>query len=520
MMLSLLVYGFIVALLIACAARVVEPLARAAGAGRRFVWLGAMALAIGLPAWRAYTVNSVATPLVARLPVPASSSALMAPAPRVGTLEFALATARGGFNTLIELTNTAVVRLLPAGARDYIAAGWMLGTAALLLLLLVVERRGRRRLESWPQRDIQGFTVRVSDSVGPAVIGLARPRIVVPGWLLEREAAEQRAALAHEQEHVRARDTWVLAAGCVVVALAPANPALWYMLARLRLSVEMDCDARVLRAGFAPRAYGELLISVAERASVSRPAALALSGGRSHLHQRILAMTDPVRRFAPMRFAAAAAVATFALMAACQAELPTQADVDQMTASTASTAASKLTAWGNDSGWTYTIDGRAATKAQADSLPASLIASLSIDGSQPGVVRGVRIETLRALDADGSAGGVHIVGLVPDRSDSVFVFHRAAASASPSNAASAVGGSGSTTFHRAARPAPVKFVDGKPVDFQGLVLVDGVKYDRKTLESLNGLDIASIEVLKGAAAAARYSDPAAAYGVILITTKH
>ncbi|MGZ6640165.1 MAG: M56 family metallopeptidase, partial [Solirubrobacteraceae bacterium] len=76
--------------------------------------------------------------------------------------------------------------------------------------------------------------------------------------------AVQRLVIAHEAEHVAARDTLVLGIACVVVAAMPWNPVVWYMLSRLRLAVELDCDARVLRAGAAPLSYGALLIDVAE----------------------------------------------------------------------------------------------------------------------------------------------------------------------------------------------------------------------------------------------------------------
>lgn len=52
-----------------------------------------------------------------------------------------------------------------------------------------------------------------------------------------------------------------------------------------------------------------------------------------------------------------------------------------------------------------------------------------------------------------------------------------------------------------------------------LVLMDGKKIDPADLRTLDTDAIERIEVLKGAAATRLYSDPAAANGVILITTK-
>src|SRR5262249_56789106 len=101
---------------------------------------------------------------------------------------------------------------------------------------------------------------------GPVVTGLVRPEIVVPRWMLQRAPSEQRVVLAHEAEHVRAGDALLLATASAAVILMPWNPALWYMLSRVRLAVELDCDARVLRGGVAAMAYGTLLIDLAEQA--------------------------------------------------------------------------------------------------------------------------------------------------------------------------------------------------------------------------------------------------------------
>ena len=53
-----------------------------------------------------------------------------------------------------------------------------------------------------------------------------------------------------------------------------------------------------------------------------------------------------------------------------------------------------------------------------------------------------------------------------------------------------------------------------------LVYVDGVLRPGTSIGSILPSDIVSVEVLKGAAAAKESGDPAAANGVIYITTKH
>ncbi len=56
--------------------------------------------------------------------------------------------------------------------------------------------------------------------------------------------------------------------------------------------------------------------------------------------------------------------------------------------------------------------------------------------------------------------------------------------------------------------------------FDGLVFVDGVlSTDKSVLSKLNPKDIVSVEVIKGKKAAEQSSGPAAANGIIRITTK-
>src|SRR4029077_189986 len=140
-------------------------------------------------------------------------------------------------------------------------------------IFLGVQLRFRRARMAWPVTVLQGVRVRVAVRLGPARIRVAeaegiapvlmcvaRPEIIVPRWLLDRAAEDQRLVVAHEAEHVRAHDALLLGMACAAGALVPWNPAVWFMLSRLRLAVELDCDARILRGGATPRSYGTLLI--------------------------------------------------------------------------------------------------------------------------------------------------------------------------------------------------------------------------------------------------------------------
>jgi hypothetical protein len=104
----------------------------------------------------------------------------------------------------------------------------------------------------WPVTALEGVEVAVSEGVGPAVLGILSPRIVVPRWLLEEAAQRRSAVLAHESEHLRAHDGRLLLAALLLVALLPWNLPLRWLWRRLRLAIEVDCDARVVRRGLQP----------------------------------------------------------------------------------------------------------------------------------------------------------------------------------------------------------------------------------------------------------------------------
>jgi bla regulator protein blaR1 len=157
--------------------------------------------------------------------------------------------------------------------------------------LLVVWRR-----RQWKRTAVAGADVFVTPATGPAVVGLLRPRIVVPEWLTSADPAQQSAVIAHEQSHLEAGDPQLFTLALALVVLMPWNLPLWWQLRRLRYAIEVDCDARVLRSGVDIKHYGETLITVGEHQSAYIGAVAAMSESRSFLEQRILIMTaKPVR---------------------------------------------------------------------------------------------------------------------------------------------------------------------------------------------------------------------------------
>jgi hypothetical protein len=90
----------------------------------------------------------------------------------------------------------------------------------------------------------------------------------------------------------------------------PWNAALWWLMVRLGMAVELDCDARVLRDADA-RSYGDLLLEVARPRSGPRLiGATAFAERADQLERRIRAITRGRRR-ASRGARAAAALAGF-----------------------------------------------------------------------------------------------------------------------------------------------------------------------------------------------------------------
>ena len=140
----------------------------------------------------------------------------------------------------------------------------------------------------------RGGPVIVHPTLGPATVGLLRTRVVIPGWVLALPEAERGDVLRHEFEHKRAYDTQLLFLASLPVVVTPWNVALWWLLRRLALAVEIDCDNRVLTGRRDASNYGELLLKVAASETPARmqPAFL---GGRGMLERRLRHMLAPIR---------------------------------------------------------------------------------------------------------------------------------------------------------------------------------------------------------------------------------
>jgi outer membrane biosynthesis protein TonB len=308
MLANWMLYCAAVGVLLSGGALALERGLRSLGRPTRWVWAGAMALTLAVPAAARFVPAPPAAP--AAVDAAPAGTRMRAPA---APLE-AKTAARWAAPLALDL----------GGWDPALRVAWGASSAAVLLGLAAMAAVLARRRRGWSAAEVDGVPVLVSPDVGPAVVGLFRSRIVLPAWALAADEEARRLVLEHEREHVRAGDPRLLAAAIVCAALTPWNPAAWWQLRRLRLAIEVDCDARVLRRRADVRAYGSVLLEVGRRAVRSRLAAAAFAEPVSSLERRIRIMTAPRVRRPLLRAAAFGALAAALVAAACEAPQPTQ----------------------------------------------------------------------------------------------------------------------------------------------------------------------------------------------------
>ncbi len=266
MLIVLMLYLTVVTAALAAAAHLYERVALGRGAVTRWAWVVAVTLPVALAALAWWGPGGgVGEILIGPLTVEAVGGSAMAPSSASARAPLVLAMER--------------------------LAGplWFAMSGALALLFGASWVRLARARLGWRPTRVAGQLVRVSHDVGPAVVGVLQPAIVLPSWLLDAPEVDRDWVVRHEREHLRAGDPQLVFAAFVVVMAFPWNPALWWAFRRLRDAVEVDCDRRVLsHASTAERrGYGELLFRVATRLRTDAPRyALAAFAERSTVLER------------------------------------------------------------------------------------------------------------------------------------------------------------------------------------------------------------------------------------------
>src|SRR5579859_3450933 len=285
-MVAWIAYVLLVAVLLGLAALSCEASALLRRKGTRWLWGLSIAASLALP----FAISSITVQL--------PNLTRAAPQPQGGAVALRQMTesALSPAHWVAAAGPDALVLSSPVSA--LLTWAWAASSALMLLGLLVSGLRLRRLRRGWQSERVAGQPVLVSDEVGPAVVGLLDPVIVVPRWLLNSPRAEQELVIAHEQSHLEANDAPLLLAALCLVVCMPWNLPLWWQLRRLRRAVEVDCDARVLRRGHDVGRYGATLVSVGERHAGRIAVVAAMTESKSFLEQRIRTMLRTKAKFA------------------------------------------------------------------------------------------------------------------------------------------------------------------------------------------------------------------------------
>ena len=279
-MLAWMLYVVMVSLLLSVGAFFAERAARLKRVSTRWIWITAIVASLVLP--------TIITSVSFELPdVLGESAASKYVALRQATSQH--------LSPAVWFTGSAEPARWRA-ANELVKQLWLGVSVAMLLALVASGAHLLLRKRRWHRETVSGAAVFVTNDVGPAVVGLMRPHIVVPQWVTLALPSHQAAVIAHEQSHLEARDPQLFTLALALLVFMPWNLPLWWQLRRLRYAIEIDCDARVLKGGVDPAHYGETLIAVGERQSAYVGAVAAMSESKSFLEERIEHMIrKPVR---------------------------------------------------------------------------------------------------------------------------------------------------------------------------------------------------------------------------------
>lgn len=151
--------------------------------------------------------------------------------------------------------------------------------------------------------------------MGPLLLGLVRPRIVLPADFASRYTPQEQALiLAHEQAHLRRHDVLANALASALQMVFWFNPLLHFAANRFRLDQELACDVVVVRQY--PQARQVYADAILKTQLVSNGVPLACHWQSHHpLKERILQLSQSPPSRARRR-SAMAVLATIAV-AAC-----------------------------------------------------------------------------------------------------------------------------------------------------------------------------------------------------------
>lgn len=174
--------------------------------------------------------------------VPVAWLAVLLPAPRLPVTQMSALSVRVGEALPLPGAEVGAASSWPLT----LVAIWALGTIVSALLLWWQQRRFGYALEGTRLRDDGLHQANATHGL-PAVVGVLRPRIVLPADFDTRyNEGERELILCHERIHIRRRDLQANALAAVLRALYWFNPLMHHAVRRFRRDQELACDERVI----------------------------------------------------------------------------------------------------------------------------------------------------------------------------------------------------------------------------------------------------------------------------------
>jgi len=151
---------------------------------------------------------------------------------------------------------------------SFIFLFWITGMVVVLVVITSKYFQATNiQLIEHPNQQFGSVPIYTSNDVSsPLLVGIFRPKIVVPQDWEHFTHEEQNSVLAHEIAHIEQRDHYVTLLQIIVVTLHFYNPLVWILSRQLNYYSEMACDDYAIEANSGRQnKYLENLINLAER---------------------------------------------------------------------------------------------------------------------------------------------------------------------------------------------------------------------------------------------------------------
>ena len=144
----------------------------------------------------------------------------------------------------------------------------------------------------------------------PAVYGIIKPKIIIPGWVAEKDMPY---ILAHELVHIRRRDNLWRVVAVITACVHWFNPLSWIFLRRFFADMELACDIKALKTLGEDKAkdYAAALLTCATGKSYF---ASAFGGAKTQVRIENILSYKKLTLLSTLSFGALVAAITFVLI--------------------------------------------------------------------------------------------------------------------------------------------------------------------------------------------------------------